>query len=623
MFLVAVVCSLLLFDYSLTAANFTTQIAKDQKLVAVSSGQSSGNVKNHSICSSTCSATSSCPPGMFCKKGCCECGVYPGNLVVCNGSRTFVQDLYCPGYDREAEVTVIGSCPRHLNRSFPDNPLVGDIILYQIIPDDVESLNNKTCKYLNKTGILCGSCLPGHYSLAYSFGINCIPCPSAKMNWLWYIMAAYLPLTFLYIFILLCNINTTRSHLLPLVYFCQSLSMSYIIRDLKVESNSYSSMVVTIVKLFLSFYGVWNLDFFRPMYSDLCLGIGILPTLALDYAIAVYPLLLIIITYFLITLHDKGYRIYQIVCRPFQVLFSPFRGTVDIKASIIDVFVTFFLFSNVKFFSVSFDFLIPAKVFQLYPDHYNYTLTLLYAGDVEYFGKDHLPYAILAIFVLCLCALLPIVVLALYPFRLFHKFLNLIPVRWHILHTFVDSFYSCYKDGTQPGTRDCRWCSAIFFILRLCQFTLYAVIRTRVVYIVLMCIIMALYTALTGFLRPYRKFSLNVMCIAFLLMATIISTAFAGICAVEVYARQYLTLLYVIAGTCAVFPPFYFVAIACVWMYMHKNCGSNMLDRMKAWGRGYVQLPETAGGAEDMPDRLEHSADYPRENLANFVSQQN
>ena len=618
--LVKVFSLLLLLNYSAVSADTLGKEAISPKDGLTTS--SAGSIVT--VCSSTCSTNSSCPPGMFCKKGCCECGVYPGNLVVCNGSRTFVQDLYCPSYDRETEVTVIGSCLRHLNRSFPDNPLVGDIVLYQIIPDHVESLNNKTCKCLNKTGILCGSCLPGHYPLAYSFSINCIPCPSAKMNWLWYIMAAYLPLTFMYLFILLCNINTTRSHLLPLVYFCQSLSMPYLIRDLEITLESdYNSVLITIAKLFLSFYGVWNLDFFRPMYSDLCLGIGILPTLALDYAIAVYPLLLIIITYFLITLHDKDYRIYQIVCRPFKLLVSPFTGTVDIKASIIDVFVTFFLFSNVKFFSVSFDFLIPAKVFRLYPDHYNYTLTLLYAGDVEYFGRDHLPYAILAIFVSCLCALLPIVVLALYPFTFFHKFLNLIPVHWHILHTFVDSFYSCYKDGTQPGTRDCRLCSVIFFILRLCQFVLYAVIRTRIIYTVLMAIMMVLYTTLIASLWPFRKFSMNVICVLFLLLLTIITVVFAGSCAVEVYARQYLTFLYVIAGTCAAFPLFYFIAMACVWMYMHKNCGSNMLDRMKAWGRGYVQLPETAGGAEDIPDRLEHSADYHRENLANFVSQQN
>ena len=62
-------------------------------------------------------------------------------------------------------------------------------------------------------------------------------------------------------------------------------------------------MVFNIV--FLSFYGIWNLEFFRPFYSNLYLGIGELPALALDYAIALYPFLLNIIAYFLIVLYNK------------------------------------------------------------------------------------------------------------------------------------------------------------------------------------------------------------------------------------------------------------------------------------------------------------------------------
>ena len=41
----------------------------------------------------------------------------------------------------------------------------------------------------------------------------------------------------------------------------------------------------------LSLYGVWNMDFFRPFYSGLCFETGVLPTLSLDYAIAVYPII--------------------------------------------------------------------------------------------------------------------------------------------------------------------------------------------------------------------------------------------------------------------------------------------------------------------------------------------
>ena len=34
-------------------------------------------------------------------------------------------------------------------------------------------------------------------------------------------------------------------------------------------------------------------------------------------------------------------------------------------------------------------------------------------------------------------------------------------------HAFVDSFQGCYKDGTEPGTFDCRWFSVLPLLLRL------------------------------------------------------------------------------------------------------------------------------------------------------------
>ena len=120
-------------------------------------------------------------------------------------------------------------------------------------------------------------------------------------NWFRYIMAAYLPLTLFYLLILFFKINTTTSHLFAVVYFCQSLTMPInlrsILEEIEYDTNSHSFTEI-MAKLLLSLYGIWNLDFFRPFYSELCLGIGILPTLTLDYVIAVYPLLLILISYF-------------------------------------------------------------------------------------------------------------------------------------------------------------------------------------------------------------------------------------------------------------------------------------------------------------------------------------
>ncbi len=42
----------------------------------------------------------------------------------------------------------------------------------------------------------------------------------------------------------------------------------------------------------------------------------------------------------------------------------------------------------------------------------------------------------------------------------------MLPHRWQIsIRLVVDSLQGRYKDGTEPGTRDCRWFSTIPFIL--------------------------------------------------------------------------------------------------------------------------------------------------------------
>ena len=144
----------------------------------------------------------------------------------------------------------------------------------------------------NRTGTLCGKCLPDQYPLAYSYDTSCIPCPHARWNWLRYIMAAYIPLTLFYLFIAFFKINITSSHLFSVVFFCQiNCNASRATQNSlwRLSQDSPVFLTTTTARVLFSLYGVWNLDFFRLFYSDLCLGIGILPTLALDYAIAVLP----------------------------------------------------------------------------------------------------------------------------------------------------------------------------------------------------------------------------------------------------------------------------------------------------------------------------------------------
>ena len=195
-----------------------------------------------------------------------------------------------------------------------------------------------------------------------------------------------------------------------------------------------------VVALIMSLCGFWNLDFFRTLYPPFCLhpNMNILQVLALDYTIAAYPLLLIVITFCLVELHDRNCTIVVFLWKPFRRCFIHFHRQWDIRTSLIEAFASFLLLSYVKFLGISLNFLLPVYLYNVYGEEME--PYLYYDGTVEYFGKQHLPYAILAIAVLIIFIILPLLLLCLYPCQCFQKILNFYGLRCQALHTFMDAF---------------------------------------------------------------------------------------------------------------------------------------------------------------------------------------
>ena len=204
-----------------------SRLAVDEKW---SPGRLEGAFQQRKNCSNSCPNTtltcserygSTCPPGLFCRGGTCRCGGdYPGNIIKCNGTNTFVLRHYCITFDEQKDLTVAGNCLR-TNKGGNITGLVSSgNSLYHLIPSDAKLLNDMMCSSTDRTGTLCGRCLPYHYPLAYSFNMTCIPCPHAHWNWFKYIMVAYLPLTLFYYRSLLqdqCNIKP---------FFCSRVLLS-------------------------------------------------------------------------------------------------------------------------------------------------------------------------------------------------------------------------------------------------------------------------------------------------------------------------------------------------------------------------------------------------------------
>ena len=279
---------------------------------------------------------------------------------------------------------------------------------------------------------------------------QCTPTHSAVLtalttvlNWLKYLAVAFGPLTAFVVFVTACHIHPTSPYLDGFIFASQVFCLPAVIRSEMLTQVYYDSFLHKTSDIILfSILGVWNLDFFRLVYKPFCIhpGMSVPQTLALDYVIAVYPLALLTLSYFLVFLHSHNYRLLIIVWKPFKHIFRPHMSHVNIKMILINSLATFYLLSTAKLQSVTVDLLIPSTVYYMDASH-NSTLYMRLAGDVEYFGPDHQPYALLAIAVFLTSVGVPMILLFLYPCHCFQQCLSKCHCNFHCLQSFMGAFF--------------------------------------------------------------------------------------------------------------------------------------------------------------------------------------
>ena len=405
-----------------------------------------------------------CPP-WYTRNRDGECEVGEGfNYIVIFENRTkqtWLQTFYCMTTSDKNDTNrsdVIGSCLISFTRRL--------LSTYYPLPCNIAKLNNYTCAGLNREGQLCGRCMKGFAPPVYSYVLNCVNCTDYHLNWLKYIGVAFGPLTIFCILICIFYISATSAYLHGFIFFSQIITMPIIVRmagntDGYKEANLSSRIGEN---LYVSLLGIWNLDMFRIFYKPFCIhpNMTIVQALALDYIIALYPLVLLIIMYGLVSLHSRNNRIIVTLWRPFRTILRPIN--LNIETSLIESFATLYLLSTMKMQSVTLDLLSPTPLYYV-DGRIDKKLYLFLAGDVEYFGPEHMPYAILALLFSTIFLLLPGLLLFFYPCRFFQHFLNKIHCNFLGLRIFMDVIQGQYKDGTN-NTRDYRFFSGIFFWTR-------------------------------------------------------------------------------------------------------------------------------------------------------------
>ncbi len=559
----------------------------------------------------SCNNDMDCPPWTECNNTKCECKANLKNYYTIKCDEAILElsviRCHCVTYNNVTDELVEGNCIENCDNGYDKSD-------YLPLPKDVSQLNQFMCEERwNRTGRLCGRCLPGHSPLAYSYDMRCVKCPEGNRNIWKYIIVAFGPLTVFYLVLLFFKINASSSYLHSYVVYSQLITTPYIFRAITAYTYHISTYLKFTILALVDLYSIWNLDFFRGLYPDICLDVSTLTVLALDYAVAIYPLLLTVVSYILIELHARNFRLVVILWRPFRYLFSRIRSNWDSRTSVIDAFATFFLLSFTKIASTSIDLLTPTKTVNL--KNNNVTWVPYNDATMDYFETKHLPFAILAITCSMIFAIAPITVLLIYQFRWFQRLLSCLKLRHPLLREVMESFQSGYTNGTQPGTKDHRWFSAVFYITLYGNIVVYsAILDSNYITFGIMLIISLIIS--TALVQPYKnathaKINIFLMGIIGLILCLDVPTNHPSL-RPKTENHVSATLRIVVA----IIPLLYIICMTTNWIlkWMTKRMRKvkMFITRARAWRRGYENIDNDF--EQTLPDRIVNPENYQDEN---------
>ena len=497
-----------------------------------------------------------CPPWKFHKynNSSCVCGPGINNIVDCrdNQSTIYLLSCHCMSYSDNSNDVVMGGCP-FLCTNYFYTKIDADTNLSDLCDHDIHQ---------NRQGQMCGQCKHNHSPSPYSYQLKCAHCSNYKYNWLKYMVMAYLPLTVFFLIVIIFRLNALSASMNAFIFFCQIISCPAVMSLLSTfvyfsEKHPVDRdfNIISSAEFMATIFGMWNLDFFRMVYKPFCLhpNMSIIQIMCLDYAVAVYPLLLIGLTYMLFKLYERS-KVVHFFFKPVVWLFIHFHHQWKASNSLIEAFATFILLSYVKVINTSFDILMPTQLRNVSGQVVG--LYSYYNGSMEYFGREHLPYAVLAIFMFIAFNLVPFLLLCLYPCRCFQSCLNCCRLNNQVLRTFMDAFQGCYK--FEPY--DCRYWAAFYLFLRIAALAVFAFAQSGY-FVVLVGNLAIPAIILAAIIQPYRETVYNVIDIVFFLAFVQICFSAAGI-ALCTFNRRFEGFLTFMLGIGLIIPLVYITVLA-------------------------------------------------------------
>ena len=418
----------------------------------------------------------------------CECGRDFQKGVKCqsDSNSTLLMMAYCMTYNKKSKLTFLGECPYN---TIPESTL------FYPLPENVLQLNEQMCGPLNRTGLLCSQCQQGLGPAVLSYYRECVECMDEPYGWILYIFLATFPQTILCLFVIIFRINVASPSLNGFVLAAQLITNIMNTTPSNTVSGDYKIPRIIVVTC----YGFWNLDFFSYVFPSFCIkeGMSTLTVIALEYTVALYPIFFTVVVYYCITYHDNGCRVLVCCWRPIRWCFIRFRGTWELKGSVINAFATFLLLSYSKLCSISFSLLRSVLVYDICG---NRSQRVYHELSYENLSNHHLSYVISASITLIVLICLPALFILFYQNKVFQKCLNFCNFKFVLIHELANICQGCFKNGTTPGTRDYRWFAGLYLLLRI----VVIVAINQKYYSLILIVVSCIMAMLVALLRPYR-----------------------------------------------------------------------------------------------------------------------
>ena len=379
---------------------------------------------------------------------------------------------------------------------------------YIRLPDNISELNDYMCGPMNRKGLLCKDCIDGFGPSVTSLGYKCSNCTDAWYGIPLYLAVELVPITLFYLIILIFKVHLTSAPMTLIILYCHILLYVLLFERYEpierlISLDSNSPLLVGMISLL----GIWNLDFIRYIAPPFCVSSRLLPSHIeiLDYITNFYPLFLILVTIICVDLHGRNFRPLVWIWRPLHKFFVRFQRKWDIRNDIIDVFASFFLLFYIKLFYLE---------SALYT---RFTMKSTLKGMQHVYitvdGRFSVPkYVYIIIPFILAFNLLPVLLLVLYPFKLFRRCLSKCKLDRLFVITFVEKFHGCYRDGLEGG-KDMRSFCGLYFLLviLLTQAHTHFYRKLHISLWLSYAFIFLIFSFLIALIQPYKKKYINVL----------------------------------------------------------------------------------------------------------------